>query len=99
METRSGAGQAAVATAAAAAAAARKATTKDGSPRLTWLLDNGSTCHIADELEVLPWPNALLVRARGNLDIYTSPEFRLALDDSRKEGKRHFIPCFFYRNM
>ncbi|MEQ8352845.1 MAG: STAS domain-containing protein [Leptospiraceae bacterium] len=43
------------------------------------------------ELEVLPWPNALLVRARGNLDIYTSPEFRLALDDSRKEGKRHFI--------
>ena len=33
----------------------RKATTKDGSPRLTWLLDNGSTCHIADELEVLPY--------------------------------------------
>ena len=24
-------------------------------PCLTWLLDNGSTCHIADELEVLPY--------------------------------------------
>jgi hypothetical protein len=39
----------------------RKDTTKDGSPRLTWLLDNGSTCHIADELEVLPYcPKDLL---------------------------------------
>ena len=25
------------------------------APCLTWLLDNGSTCHIADEIEVLPY--------------------------------------------
>ncbi|MBI40339.1 MAG: hypothetical protein CMF59_12120 [Leptospiraceae bacterium] len=43
------------------------------------------------EMEGLPWPEALLVKPRGNLDIYTSPELRAALDDYRGEGKRHFI--------
>tara|TARA_B100001778_G_C18438007_1_gene561037 strand:+ start:297 stop:662 length:366 start_codon:yes stop_codon:yes gene_type:complete len=43
------------------------------------------------EMENLPWPEALLVRPRGNLDIYTSPELRSVLDDSRNEGKRHFV--------
>jgi hypothetical protein len=28
---------------------------KNAPPCLTWLLDNGSTCHIADEREVLPF--------------------------------------------
>ncbi|MBU43950.1 MAG: hypothetical protein CMN76_12080 [Spirochaetaceae bacterium] len=43
------------------------------------------------EPESLQWPESVLFRARGNLDIYTSPEFRSALEESRSEGKKHFI--------
>ncbi|MCB1165488.1 MAG: STAS domain-containing protein [Leptospiraceae bacterium] len=32
-----------------------------------------------------------LFRPRGNLDIYTSPEFRRIMDDCRESGTRHFI--------